>query len=143
MELSGKRVVVFIDNSYQELEVWYPYLRFREAGINVVFAAADSGETYSSKYGYPAKADKSYDELSVSDYDVYQRERQLDFAFFWGERARFRANAFFQKDRAAIALRLIPTEIPTPERIGHVVVRGGSPDGVVVRERVCAAAAHR
>jgi protease I len=69
MELSGKRVVVFIDNSYQELEVWYPYLRFREAGINVVFAAADSGETYSSKYGYPAKADKSYDELSVSDYD--------------------------------------------------------------------------
>jgi protease I len=69
MELSNRRVVVFIDNAYQELEVWYPYLRFQESGVNVVFAAAESGETYTSKHGYPAKADKSYDELSVSDYD--------------------------------------------------------------------------
>ena len=69
MELSDKRVVIFIDNAYQELEVWYPYLRFQESGISVVFAAAESGETYTSKHGYPAKAHKSYDELSVSDYD--------------------------------------------------------------------------
>jgi protease I len=69
MELSDKRIVIFIDNAYQELEVWYPYLRFQEAGITVVFAAAESGQTYASKHGYPAKADKSYDELSVSDYD--------------------------------------------------------------------------
>lgn len=45
-------------------------------------------------------------------------ERQLDFAFSWGERARFRANAFFQLGRPALALRLIPTDIPTPEGVG-------------------------
>ena len=46
------------------------------------------------------------------------RDRQLDFAFSWGEKARFRANAFYQLDRPALALRLIPTQIPTPEDIG-------------------------
>ena len=47
-----------------------------------------------------------------------EHERQLDFAFSWGTQARFRANAFFQIDRPAIALRLIPSQIPTPEQLG-------------------------
>jgi twitching motility protein PilT len=53
-----------------------------------------------------------------ADRDRFQAERQLDFAFSWGGAARFRANAFFQLDRPALALRLIPSEIPTPEQIG-------------------------
>ncbi len=56
--------------------------------------------------------------LSEADQDRLERERQLDFAFSWQGAARFRANAFFQLDRPALALRLIPTEIPTPEAIG-------------------------
>ena len=56
--------------------------------------------------------------LSEADQDRLESERQLDFAFSWGGTARFRANAFFQLDRPALALRLIPTEIPTPAAIG-------------------------
>lgn len=56
--------------------------------------------------------------LSDEDADTYLAERQLDFAFTWADTARFRANAFFQLDRPALALRLIPTQIPTPEEIG-------------------------
>lgn len=56
--------------------------------------------------------------LSDDDADTYLEERQLDFAFTWADTARFRANAFFQLDRPALALRLIPTQIPTPEEIG-------------------------
>lgn len=56
--------------------------------------------------------------LSEEDADVYLAERQLDFAFTWADTARFRANAFFQLDRPALALRLIPQQIPTPEEIG-------------------------
>ncbi len=52
------------------------------------------------------------------DRDAFENDRQLDFAFTWGGTARFRANAFFQLDRPALALRLIPTEIPTPEQLG-------------------------
>lgn len=56
--------------------------------------------------------------LSPEDRERYLAERQLDFAFSWGETARFRANAFFQLDRPALALRLIPSGIPTPEQLG-------------------------
>ena len=52
------------------------------------------------------------------DQKMLLEERQYDFAFSWGDTARFRANAFMQMDRPALALRLIPTEIPNPEDIG-------------------------
>ena len=56
--------------------------------------------------------------ISEEDRAEFLTHRQLDFAFSWGQTARFRANAFYQLDRPALALRLIPTEIPTPEQIG-------------------------
>ncbi len=52
MELSGKRIAVFVDQAYQELEVWYPYSRFREAGAEVILVGAQAGATYPSKLGY-------------------------------------------------------------------------------------------
>src|SRR5690606_38254458 len=48
----------------------------------------------------------------------FHRDRQLDYAFSWGTTARFRANSFFQKARPALALRLIPSQIPSPEQLG-------------------------
>ena len=56
--------------------------------------------------------------MSDEDTAMYHQDRQLDFAFTWHDIARFRANAFIQLDRPALALRLIPTDIPTPEQIG-------------------------
>lgn len=56
--------------------------------------------------------------LSDQDADTYLEDRQLDFSFTWADTARFRANAFFQLDRPALALRLIPQQIPSPEEIG-------------------------
>ncbi|MEZ5321703.1 MAG: hypothetical protein R2698_06475 [Microthrixaceae bacterium] len=54
------------------------------------------------------------DLLSESDQQGYQAERQFDFAFSWADTARFRANAFYQLDRPALALRLIPRRSPHP-----------------------------
>jgi twitching motility protein PilT len=56
--------------------------------------------------------------LIDEDRALYHNDRQLDFAFPWGEVARFRANAFHQKGEPALALRLIPAGIPTPEQLG-------------------------
>ena len=56
--------------------------------------------------------------LSEVDRERFQEVRQLDFAFTWDNIARFRANAFHQVGRPALALRLIPSQIPTPEQLG-------------------------
>ncbi len=69
MDLKGKRIAVLVDNVYQELEVWYPVLRFREAGAEVVLVAGKAGQTYSSKLGYPCRSDISYDDARAADFD--------------------------------------------------------------------------
>ena len=69
MDLRGKRIAVLVDQLYQELEVWVPYYRFKEAGAEVWLVGAQAGATYPSKFGYPAVAEKSYDEVNARDFD--------------------------------------------------------------------------
>ena len=69
MELQGKKIAVLVDNMYQEMEVWYPYFRFKEAGAEVFAVGAEAGKTYTSKLGYPIVADKSYDQVKAADFD--------------------------------------------------------------------------
>jgi protease I len=69
MDLKGRRIAILVDKMYQELEVWYPLLRLREAGAEVVTVAARAGDTYESKLGYPCVADISYDAARADDFD--------------------------------------------------------------------------
>jgi twitching motility protein PilT len=48
----------------------------------------------------------------------YEVEREIDFAFSWQQRARLRCNAFHQRDTCALALRIIPYEIPGFAQLG-------------------------
>lgn len=68
-KLTGKRIAIFVDQMYQEMEVWYPYYRLIEEGAEVHLVGDQAGKTYPSKTGYPALSVKSYTDLNASDYD--------------------------------------------------------------------------
>ena len=70
MDLHGKRIVVLVADLYQELEVWYPLLRFREDGAETVAVGAEAGRTYTSKRGYPVVADQSITDARAADLDA-------------------------------------------------------------------------
>lgn len=70
MEQSGKRVVVLVEQIYQEMEVWYPIYRLREAGATVTTVGPEAGKTYASKLGYPVKADRAAADVTSADFDA-------------------------------------------------------------------------
>jgi protease I len=70
MELNGKRAAVLVEQQYQELEVWYPYYRLREAGCDVVLVGPEAGVSFPSKLGYPAKSDKAAKDCRPDDFDA-------------------------------------------------------------------------
>jgi protease I len=69
-KLQGKRVAVLVEKFYEDLELWYPVLRLREAGCNVKIVGPKAGETYASKHGYPAKADVAAKDVKAADFDA-------------------------------------------------------------------------
>jgi protease I len=70
MNLQGKRVVVLAEDLYQELELWYPVLRLREAGAEVVVVGTGSADTYMGKHGYPVTVDAQIDDVQPADFDA-------------------------------------------------------------------------
>ncbi|PZQ43176.1 MAG: type IV pili twitching motility protein PilT, partial [Micavibrio aeruginosavorus] len=47
----------------------------------------------------------------------YEKDMELDFAISFGEKARFRVNAFTTRNGAAAVFRTIPSEVPTIEEL--------------------------
>jgi protease I len=70
MGLKGIRVAILVEQQYQEMEVWYPLYRLREAGCEVHAVGPDVGKTYPSKLGYPITSDVAAKNARAEDYDV-------------------------------------------------------------------------
>jgi protease I len=70
MSLRGKKVAVLVEKAYEDLELWYPYYRLKEAGAEVHLVGPEGGETYPSKHGYPAKAEKGAGSVHARDVDA-------------------------------------------------------------------------
>ncbi len=62
------RVAVLVEDQYQVLEVWYPYFRLREEGIETVLVGTGKG-TYKSKEGYPADEEKRIQDVTADEFD--------------------------------------------------------------------------
>ena len=67
--MAVKKIAIMVDQMYQVLEVWYPYYRFREAGFEVNFVAAEANTSYPSKEGYPCVSEIAAEQAKAEDYD--------------------------------------------------------------------------
>jgi protease I len=72
MGIQGKKIVVLAEEEYEVLELWYPVVRLREAGAEVVIAGTGSATTYYSGHGrrVPVEVDTTADAISANDVDA-------------------------------------------------------------------------
>jgi protease I len=66
--LAGKKILMFVGDVYEDLEVWYPKLRLTEAGAEVVTAGPEAGRTYAGKHGYPCTSDAAIANVRAGDF---------------------------------------------------------------------------
>jgi twitching motility protein PilT len=67
--------------------------------------------------------------------DRLHQGRDVDFSFSWRQKARIRANAFYQRGNCSLSLRRIPMKIPTPSELGIPGVMAGilrNPSGIIL-----------
>lgn len=69
-ELQEKSVLMFVEDFYEDMELWYPRYRLIEAGAEVVLAGPDQNVVYKGKHGYPCKPDIAIDQVDASRFDA-------------------------------------------------------------------------
>jgi protease I len=62
------KLAILAEEMYQELELWYPLLRLKEAGHGVTTLGAGK-PSYKSKLGYEVKVDADIKEVKASEFD--------------------------------------------------------------------------
>lgn len=63
------KVVALVHDTYEDLELMYPVIRMKEAGVEIVFAGLEGDTIYTGKNGYPCKSDISFRELQSGDFN--------------------------------------------------------------------------
>ena len=69
LPLSGYRLLTFVGDVYEDLELWYPRLRMIEAGAEVVVAGEKPNHKYAGKNGYPCESTHDVATLKSADFD--------------------------------------------------------------------------
>ena len=64
----SRKVAIMLAEQYQVLEVWYPYYRLKESGIDCDFIAVEANKEYPSKEGYLCKSTVAAKNAKIEDY---------------------------------------------------------------------------
>jgi protease I len=67
-ELADFRLLMFVEDVYEDLELWYPKLRLAEAGAHVTVAGPVADRKYQGKHGYPCQADAAIADMEAADF---------------------------------------------------------------------------
>jgi twitching motility protein PilT len=89
----GTPPIIRLDGTLHRMEGWAP---LTHADTEVLFRAL----------------------LSPRQAEVFAERKEIDFSFSWANLARFRVNGFRQRGSVAVALRLIPYQLPSFDLLG-------------------------
>jgi deglycase len=70
MKLQDKKVAIFVEDMFEDLEFWYPNIRMKEEGAEVVVVAPKAGQTYTGKHGLPAKSDQAVTNVETNEFNA-------------------------------------------------------------------------
>ena len=68
LPLANLRVLMFVGEDYEDLELWYPKLRLMEAGAHVTVAGPKAETVYPGKHGYPCRSDTAIALMESDDF---------------------------------------------------------------------------
>jgi protease I len=69
LPLADKRFLMFVDDVYEDLELWYPKLRLIEAGGHVTLAGPEAEKVYHGKHSYPCRSDAAIRDMKAEDFE--------------------------------------------------------------------------
>lgn len=69
-QLKSAKLLAFVGEDYEDLELWYPILRWQEAGGDTLIAGERGGRVYRGKHGYPCTSDAALSDLTGSDFSA-------------------------------------------------------------------------
>jgi len=70
LRLENHKVISLVNHDFDDLELWYPVLRLREAGAQVDFVGPEANQTYIGKDGVPAESDYAFSDINPEEYDA-------------------------------------------------------------------------
>ncbi|MEZ6852014.1 type 1 glutamine amidotransferase domain-containing protein [Halodesulfovibrio aestuarii] len=70
MNMKGQRVLMFIDNIFEDMELLYPYYRLIEEGAEVVVAGPEANVVYTGKNGYPFRSNAAITDQQARNFDL-------------------------------------------------------------------------
>lgn len=68
--LKGKKVLTIVSKDFDDLEMFYPLIRLREAGAISLVAAEEKDVIYTGKAGLQIKSDLSFEETDITEFDA-------------------------------------------------------------------------
>lgn len=70
MKMKGQRVLMFVDNIFEDMELLYPYYRLIEEGADVIVAGPKADCIYTGKNGYPFRSTAAIADQRAADFDL-------------------------------------------------------------------------
>ena len=67
--LENVKVIALASPDFEDLELWYPIYRLREAGAQVDIVGEKAHDSFKGKFGVPVVTDYSFAEIDYKQYD--------------------------------------------------------------------------